>query len=76
MERAKWQALICCGNAYRAAHFRGVPKEQTVVSNLVSNALESHAQVFPVTDRGADQSSSALRVLATSETGRRLIQRR
>lgn len=28
--------------------FSGVAKEQQVVSNLVSNALESHAQVFPV----------------------------
>lgn len=28
--------------------FPGVAKEQQVVSNLVSNALESHAQVFPV----------------------------
>jgi thioredoxin reductase (NADPH) len=39
------RSLICGG---RMPPFSGVAKEQQVVSNLVSNALESHAQVFPV----------------------------
>jgi hypothetical protein len=39
--------VFAVGNAFRAALSRGVPKEPKVVSNLVSNALESHAQVFP-----------------------------
>jgi thioredoxin reductase (NADPH) len=39
------RSLICGG---WMPPFPGVAKEQQVVSNLVSNALESHAQVFPV----------------------------